>query len=491
MSVGTNTNTSTRRQAALESLRAVDPGYPEPAVCEVLAAPENGHLLEYVTEDPFGAHVFPGNIPGYRPADFLADLDAQLAGSAPIHLWCYIPTCSYRCRFCQYPVVLVKGQPDAVRRKAARWAELNMAEARLWLAQVPSLASVPVGEFNVFGGTPSLLPPDAIASLLGFYRQNFNFTQDTTIRFEGDPTSLTPEVLACLASAGCTKVSCGVQSFNDQVLEQCGRPHTARTCLEFIRNAQTAGFDWVSVDLMFGLLDQTVASVEQDLRQVVDAGLDAVVCAKLHLRSYTDTRTGVAGEKPAAWQIAGYRDRLAGDGHHWPTLGEQYQMHEILAGGLARSGYAEHPVMYFARRGQGPEKWKAIMADQDKQEAEVAIGLGGSSSCRASEAITLVGQDGYQRSVAAGIIPLDSATGFDAASREARAVKMALSTCQPLREDLHRQRFAGSSLFADPWLARFRSLERRGLATVDRAAGQIALTAAGGTLVEAIINTEL
>ena len=476
---------------ALESLRMVDPVYPVPDVADVLALPENRRLLEYVTEDPFGAHVFPSNIPGYRPDDFLADLDTQLADSMPIHLWCYIPTCSYRCRFCQYPVVLVKGQPDVVRRKAAQWAKLNVREAQLWLKTVPSLASVPVGEFNVFGGTPSLLPPEAIASLLGFYRQNFNFTPDTTIRFEGDPTTMTQEWLASLAGLGCTKVSCGVQSFNDRVLEQCGRPHTAETCLEFIRNAQQAAFDWVSVDLMFGLLDQTVASVEQDLRHVVETGLTAVVCAKLHLKSYTDTRTGVAGETPAAWQIAGYRDRLARDGHHWPTLGEQYQMHEILTRGLVSNGYVEHPTMYFAQRDKGPEKWKAIMVDQDKQEAEVAIGLGGSSSCRASEAITTVNWDSYERSIASGIIPLASANRFDEPSREARAIKMALSTCQPLSEQLHRQRFPGRSLLADPWYAKFRNLENRGLATLDHAAAEISLTQTGNTLVEAIINTEL
>lgn len=478
-------------EQALDSLRRADPAYPPAQIAGVLAAPENRHLLEYVTEDPFGAHVFPGNVPGYPPGDFLADLDAQLAGSGPIHLWCYIPTCSYRCRFCQYPVVLVKGQPDDVRRKAAEWADLNLREAELWLRQVPHLAAVPVGEFNVFGGTPSLLPPEAIARLLGFYRRNFNFTPDTTIRFEGDPTTLTREVLDTLAGLGCTKVSCGVQSFNDQVLAQCGRPHTAETCLQFISNAQQAGLDWVSVDLMFGLLDQTVASVEADLRQVTAAGLTAVVCAKLHLRSYTETRTGVAGEKPAAWQIAGFRDRLAREGHHWPSLGEQYQMHEVLTGGLASSGYVEHPTMYFAQRGKGPEKWKAIMADQDKQEAEVAIGLGGSSSCRASEAITTVSRDSYARSVAAGIIPLGSATRFDEAGREARAITMALSTCQPLSDRLHQQRFPGRSLFAGPWQARFQDLARRGLATPDPAAGQITLTAAGRTLVEAIINTDL
>jgi coproporphyrinogen III oxidase-like Fe-S oxidoreductase len=477
-------------EGALESLRLTDPGYPVPGVSEVLSDRRNRHLLEYVTEDPFGAHVFPGNLPGYRLDDFLADLEAQLAGSAPIHLWCYIPTCSYRCRFCQYPVVLVKGESGEVGRKAAEWAELNMREAELWLARVPSLASVPIGEFNVFGGTPSLLPAESLTALLDFYRHRFNFTSDTTIRFEGDPTTLTRELLGTLAGLGCTKVSCGVQSFSNQVLEQCGRPHTADTCLAFIQNAKDVGFDWISVDLMFGLLDQTVPSVEQDLRYVVEAGVTAVVCAKLHLRSYTDTRTGVAGEKPAAWQSAGYRDRLVRQGHRWPTLGEVYQMHEVLTKGLARHGYVEHPVMYFARHDQGPEKWKAIMVDQDKQEAEVAIGLGGSSSCRASEAITTVNRDAYVCSVASGVIPLDSATCFDPAAREARAVKMALSTCQPLSDRLHRRRFPGHSLFRQPWREKFDDLADRGLASADPAAGQIALTSVGRTLVEAIINTE-
>jgi coproporphyrinogen III oxidase-like Fe-S oxidoreductase len=476
---------------ALESLSVVDPDHTAPSAGAALASPRNRHLLEYVSEDPFGAHVFPGDIPGYRPSRFLADLDAQLADSAPIHLWSYIPTCSYRCRFCQYPVVLVKGEPSVTARKAAEWVSLNIREARLWLERVPNLRTAPIGEFNVFGGTPSLLPPDAIAELLGFYRRNFNFTADTTIRFEGDPTTMTRELLEFLYEQGCTKLSCGVQSFDDPVLAQSGRPHTAETCLEFIANAQDIGFDWISVDLMYGLLDQTVASVERDLAYILKTGVTAVVCTKLHLKSYAETRTGVAGEKPAAWQIPAYRERLAEQGHRWPTLGEQYQMRDVLARGLTAGGYVEHPTMYFAQRGKGPEKWKSIMVDQDRQEAEVAIGLGGSSSCRTSEAITDVRWDAYTAAVSAGEVPLGSATRFDEAGQEARAIKMALSSCVPVSEALHRERFPGRSLFAEPWLSRFASLADRGLVTVDREAGRIALTEVGATLVEAVINTEL
>ncbi|OEU91976.1 coproporphyrinogen III oxidase [Streptomyces abyssalis] len=478
-------------EESLASLRQTDPRHPEPAVLERLAAPENRHLLEYVTEDPFGAHVFPGNIPGFSPADFLSDLDDQLAQTAPIHLWSYIPTCAYRCRFCQYPVVLVKGAPEVAESKANQWVDWNIREAELWLREVPHLASAPIGEFNVFGGTPSLLPPDAIRRLLGFYKENFNFAPDTAIRFEGDPSTFTPEKLELLAELGCTKLSSGVQSFDDPVLEQCGREHTAQMCVDFVRNAQRTGFEWISIDLMYGLLDQTVDSVRRDLDIVVENELTAVVCTKLHLASYSDTRTGVAGVQPAAWQLPDYRDKLVRDGHRWPTLGEQYQMRELLTEGLESAGYREQPTMYFARDGLGPEKWKSIMVDQDKQEAEVAIGLGGSSSCRTSEAITDVNWKTYSEAVEAGRVPLGSATRFSEEGQEARAVKMALSTLRPLSGSLHRQRFPGTSLFEEPWLGRFRSLEERGLAVVDRDADEIRLTPEGKVLVEAVINSEL
>ncbi|MEU7571939.1 radical SAM protein [Micromonospora sp. NPDC049240] len=475
---------------ALASLSHLDPGHPRPAVVDVLAAPENRRLLEYVALDPFGSHVFPGDIPDAPVDSFLEDLNTQLANTRPIHLWSYIPTCSYRCRFCQYPVVLVKGDPTVTRAKVDRWVDLNIREAQLWLDRVPNLRDAPIGEFNVFGGTPSLMSLDAVARLLDFYRGNFAFAPDTAIRFEGDPTTFTEPLLEFLLEQGCRKLSCGVQSFDDPVLRLSGREHEAVECRAFLANTRRLGFDWVTVDLMYGLLDQTVDSVRRDLDTVREYEVPGLVCTKLHLRSYADTRTGVAGDRPAAWQFAGYRDRLAAAGHHWPTLGEQYQMRDVLAGGLTAAGYREHPTMYFHRAGHAPEMWKAIMVDQDRQDAEVAIGLGGSSSCRRSEAMTEVNERRYIEAVEAGVLPLASATRFGPLATESRSIKMALSTLQPLRDDLHRERFEGRSLFDEPWGGAFAALQRRGLLTTDRDAGSVTLTSTGEVLVEAIMHTE-
>jgi oxygen-independent coproporphyrinogen-3 oxidase len=166
-------------------------------------------------------------------------------------------------------------------------------------------------------------------------------------------------------------------------------------------------------------------------------------------------------------------------------------MREILTEGLRTHGYTEHPTMYFARDGVGPETWKSIMVDQDRQEAEVGIGLGGSSSCRGSEAITDVDWRRYTAAVEAGRVPLGSATRFAHRSREERAVKMALTTLRPLSDRLHGRRFPGRSLFDEPWRTVFGSLARRGLLDADEHAGEVALTPDGEVLVEAVINTDL
>ncbi|GAB6899054.1 radical SAM protein [Kineosporia succinea] len=473
----------------MDSLTTIDPAFPRPAVIDVLERPENAALLEYVTNDPFGSHVFPGDIPDVSPSSFIDDLDAQLAGTRPIHLWSYIPTCSYRCRFCQYPVVIVKGPDDVRREKIDRWVDLNIAEAKLWLDRVPRLAEAPVGEFNVFGGTPSLIGLDSVSRLLEFYRSHFGFTDDTTIRFEGDPTTLTEPLLRRLQDLGCSKVSCGVQSFDDQVLKLSGREHTEAECHDFLDTTARLGYDWVTIDLMYGLLDQTVEGVARDLALVLEHDVPGVVCTKLHLRSYADTRTGVAGDRPAAWQFPSYRSRLEESGHHWPTLGEQYQMREVVAAGLTAAGYGEHPTMYFHRGDKPPERWKGIMVDQTRQDAEVAIGLGGSSSCRRSEAMTEVNALKYIEMVEGGVLPLASATRFGDLATESRAIKMALSTLQPLRDEVHRERFGGRSLFDEPWGARFEGLQRRGLLVADRPAGTVRLTGVGEVLVEAVMNT--
>lgn len=471
----------------IDSLEYLDHDYARPAIIDLLKDPKNLHLLKYVSHDAFGAHVFPGNISNYPQEVFLGDIDQQLQDGRSIHLWANIPLCESRCHFCQFPIELMANGNHKI---AAQWVDANIAEARLWLQKVPRLASAPIGEFNIFGGTPSLLSISEIKKLVNFYKDNFYFTDDSTLRFEGNPKTLTKALLEFLAQEGFTKLSFGVQSFDDDVLYACHCPHITSDIFKLVNELNQFSFDRVSIDLIYGLLDQSVASVERDILTSIDLDFSAIVCSKLHLRTFSDSGTSVSGTNEAAWQKSNYREKLIEKGSRWPALGEQYQMREALVNHLDHVDYFEHPTMYFTKAGHAPEKWKAIMADQDKQHLEIAVGLGGSSSCVKSQSTNTVDKTLYFKRLSQGKLPIAEINGFDLLEQEKRSVKMALSTCQPLLDEIHQACFPNSSLFDDYWQAKFKSLQERNLVFVDELRRTISLTKDGKTLVEAIINTE-
>lgn len=470
------------------SLQRLDERYDEPEAVQVLKRPENAHLLDYVANDPFGSHVFPGDRPS-TPDEFLSDLDRELSTCEPFFLWATIPICRYHCLYCQFPIVVQPREENEAARRAKQWVDTNLREARLWLEKVPHLAKAPVAEFCLYGGTPTLLPDAELERLLDFYRTHFNFTGETTVRVEGSPDTLTRPKLELLKRAGCQKLTFGVQTFDDRLLRLSNRLHSGEEAERAVVNAGDVGFERVDGDLIYGLLDQTVDGFLSDLRRMLALDFTGVVVTKLHLKPFAETGTAIAGVR-APWTDELYRARLVEKGHRWPTLGEQYQMREQAVELLEAAGMLEYPTMYFQPEAVGCGTWKAYVLDQDKQRPEVGIGLGGSSGTPRASANISVDPKTYFAATDAGELPLE-ARRLDRRGEVASSIRRALSTCQPIRDDLHRARFAESSLFDDEWGPIFEGLERRGLARVDRSDRAIALTEVGKTLVEAIMHTEI
>jgi len=469
---------------ALASLNDIDPNYPVPQVWDFLSRPENHLFLDYVYRDPFGCHVFPGDIEAYPLASFFADMEREISEARQIHLWAYIPTCRYRCHFCQYPTVILNPKAASSQEVFRDLVDYNIKEATMWLEKVPSLAEAEIGEFNIFGGTPSLLPEPELRRLMAFYYAHFNFSA-ATLRFEGEPGTLNREYIGVLKELGFSKISFGTQSFNDQIIAACGRMHTADECEETIRSAREQGIDWVSVDLIYGMLGQTVDDVKYDMEKTLELELSHVVCTKLHMEEFMKTRTGVSGERESLWQKKGLINM---NSMTFPGLGKQYQMRELVERYL-HNGYQEHPTMYFHQKHQAPEKWKGMITDLDKQYPEVAIGLGGSSKCTRSEAINITGYKKYKEALDENRLPIEESRGISDEAREVNAFKMALSTLIPVSEAVFRDRFNGRSYLDNPLIAHtLNKLQNKGLLKVDTQ--QVTLTPPGVTLVEAIINTQ-
>jgi oxygen-independent coproporphyrinogen-3 oxidase len=178
----------------------------------------------------------------------------------------HIPFCTQRCGYCSFNTA--PDAPGAVARFVpALLGEIDLAAKAPWAAAI-RLKSVFLG-----GGTPSLLPPEAMAAILDRLHARFPIEPSAEITVECNPESVSLGRLAAYRKAGVTRISLGVQSLDDRILPSLDRLHTGREAREAFDAARAAGFVDVSVDLIYGL-------------------------PKLDLPTWETTVTGVLGWQP-------------------------------------------------------------------------------------------------------------------------------------------------------------------------------------------------
>lgn len=184
------------------------------------------------------------------------------------------------------------------------------------------------------GGTPSLLPTHSIALLMDEIRRHFTIDADAELTLEANPEDLSVEKLAEIRALGINRLSLGTQSFLAHELLWMNRMHTPQQAISAIGHAQDAGFDNLSIDLIFGLPQQTLAQWEQNLNTAIGLGIQ-------HISSY-----GLTVEK---------RTKL----HHAIGHGTQLPPDEATAEACFRMnmdmlpacGFEHYEISNFARKG--------------------------------------------------------------------------------------------------------------------------------------------
>lgn len=182
-------------------------------------------------------------------------------------IYIHIPFCRKRCRYCGFHSNAV---PDT---DGSRMAMNNYTQ---WLiAQIMEDSKQYRKEYvvdSVFlgGGTPSLLSPEAIEAILGTVRESFVLTSDAEITIETNPESLTPQKLKRYLGAGVNRLSIGVQSLDEGLLQTLGRIHTAEQAKKAYQMARKCGFDNINLDLMFAIPGQTMEQWQDTLEQAID-----------------------------------------------------------------------------------------------------------------------------------------------------------------------------------------------------------------------------
>ncbi len=254
-----------------------------------------------------------------------------LTALPPLSLYVHLPWCLKKCPYCDFNSHEVRqpdGSPSTLSAEVeqryldALCADLESALPQIWGRRVHSVF--------IGGGTPSLFSPAGIDRLLADIRARLPLEADAEITLEANPGTFEKDRFKAFRAAGVTRLSIGVQSFDDAKLKVLGRVHNRDQALAAVEEARAA-FDTFNIDLMYALPGQTLAELHADLDQ-------ALAFAPPHLSLYhlTMEPNTVFGSRPP---------------EGLPDDDTAFDMLDALAERTAQAGLQRYEVSAYARPG--------------------------------------------------------------------------------------------------------------------------------------------
>lgn len=179
----------------------------------------------------------------------------------PLGLYLHIPWCPTRCIYCDFNTYIEAEPALKSRYHAALLREIRESGAAL---QHPPLETIFFG-----GGTPTILPAEWLIELVEAVKSHFKLRPEAEITVEANPGTLSVNYLRALRQGGINRLSLGVQSFNDEELAFLSRLHNAEAARQAVEQARAAGFENISLDLIFNLPQQTLEQWQFNLGQAL------------------------------------------------------------------------------------------------------------------------------------------------------------------------------------------------------------------------------
>lgn len=238
-----------------------------------------------------------------------------------VGIYVHIPFCASKCVYCDF--VSYPGLDD-----------LHDAYIEALLKEIASSPELPVRTIYFGGGTPTVLPATHLARVLAALHERFDVEDGAEITCEANPESAQVRKLSALRAAGFNRLSIGVQSLDDEVLRSLGRRHDAATARRAVGSAREAGFENVSIDLMYAGPGETTRSWQRTLEGAIALEPD-------HISAYCLT---VEETTPLAARVASGSVTLSDED-------TQAEMMEAAADMLTRAGYERYEISNFARSG--------------------------------------------------------------------------------------------------------------------------------------------
>ncbi len=195
----------------------------------------------------------------------------------PLGLYLHIPFCRKRCHFCYFRVYTDKNASDV-----AHYIDTLVREWELYQAQ-PALESRPLDFVYFGGGTPSFLATKQLDSLVGRLSALTPWSGAEEITFECEPGTLTPGKLEAIRGMGVTRLSLGVENFDDHILEINGRAHRSPEIRSAYEKARSLQFPQVNIDLIAGMLGETDANWQECVRRTLELSPDSITIYQMEL----------------------------------------------------------------------------------------------------------------------------------------------------------------------------------------------------------------
>jgi oxygen-independent coproporphyrinogen-3 oxidase len=218
-------------------------------------------------------------------ADARAALSAAPVPDVPLGLYLHIPFCRKRCHFCYFRVYTNKNS-----REVEEYLDLLAREWEMYV-DTAAIAGRRIDFVYFGGGTPSFLSTPQLESLVGRLTARTSWSQASEITFECEPGTLSESKLSALRDFGVTRLSIGVENYDDRILELNGRAHRSPEIFRVYRHARALGFPQINIDLIAGMLGETDENWHECIDRTLALSPDSITIYQMEL-PYNTTISG-------------------------------------------------------------------------------------------------------------------------------------------------------------------------------------------------------
>ncbi len=332
-----------------------------------------------------------------------------LPTESPAGLYLHLPFCLKKCPYCDFYSITDLSKKDGYIDALIAEMELRKHGA------VHRFDTVYLG-----GGTPSTFSGLEIEKILEKVNSVFEIFPTAEITLEINPGTVSGHSLAAYRQAGVTRISVGIQSFNDRILKTLGRIHTAEAAADVLQQAIATGFDHVGLDLIYGIPGQSTADCQADLDQAAQFEVDHISCYMLSFES---------GTKFENQRQAGQLQPL--------TDTRTAEMYRMVVSELARRGYPQYEISNFSRPGchslHNVKYWNST--------SYIGLGAGAHSFDGVTRLWNYRDVDQYIKSISDGCLPTDGKEKLTRSQHMLEMIYLGLRTTAGIGKNDFERRF--------------------------------------------------